>query len=100
MAFLLSFRVALIGNPIYSLAFLGFLDGAIIGFVQWRIVRHFVDLSQLFIPASSIGLGVGLTLGYIIAFGGHTGFVVIWIVALFIYIFALAFILFALLSRI
>jgi hypothetical protein len=50
----------------------GMASGAVIGAAQWLVLRHRLTLPAWWIAATSVGLGLGLALGFAL-YGGGTG---------------------------
>ena len=65
-------------NTLASAALGGIISGAILGLVQWLVLRGQFPLSIFWVMASSIGMAVGLTLSTALLGSDTGGSVLLW----------------------
>ena len=65
-------------NTLSSAAFGGIISGAILGLVQWLVLRGQFPLSIFWVIASSIGMALGLTVSTLLLGSDTDGSVLLW----------------------
>jgi hypothetical protein len=65
-------------NTLFAAAFGGIISGAILGLVQWLVLRGPFPLSILWVMASSVGMAVGLTVSTALLGSDTGGSALLW----------------------